>query len=99
MKSRIYYCDPGASWQKPGCEKNHEYIRKILPKGSSFDELSQADINKMMWHINSAARESLNGQTPFTLGKLLIQKEAFDAFGLRKIKPDNVFLTPELLAM
>lgn len=42
-------------------KKKHEYIRKILPKGSSFDELSQADINKMLWHINSAARESLNG--------------------------------------
>mgnify|MGYP002860791814 CR=1 FL=1 len=99
QRTSIYYCDPGASWQKPGCEKNHEYIRKILPKGSSFDELSQSDINKMMWHINSAARESLNGQTPFTLGKLLIPKEAFEAFGIRKIKPDNVFLTPELLAM
>ena len=97
-RTSIYYCDPGASWQKPGCEKNHEYIRKILPKGSSLDGLTQTDINKMMWHINSTARESLNGQTPFTLGKLLMQKEAFEAFGLRRIKPDNVILTPALLA-
>ena len=97
VRTSIYYCDPGASWQKPGCEKNHEFIRKILAKGSSFDDLTQRDINKMLWHINSAARESLNGQTPFTLGKLLLNEEAFKAFGLRKIKPDNVVLTPELL--
>ena len=96
-RTSIYYCDPGASWQKPGCEKNHEFIRKILAKGSSFDSLTQRDINKMLWHINSAARESLNGQTPFTLGELLLREEAFKAFGLRKIKPDNVILTPALL--
>lgn len=96
-RTSIYFCDPGASWQKPGCEKNHEYIRKILPKGSSFDSLTQGDINKVMWHINSSARESLNGQTPFTLGQLLLREEAFKAFGLRKIKPDNVTLTPALL--
>ena len=97
LRTKIYYCDPGASWQKPGCEKNHEYIRKILPKGSSFDTLTQADIDKVMWHINSAARESLNGQTPFKLGSLLMQKKAFKALGLRKIKPDDVTLTPELV--
>lgn len=33
------------SWQKPHCEKNHEYIRKICPKGTSFDDYSQKDIN------------------------------------------------------
>ena len=97
MRTRIYYCDPGASWQKPGCEKNHEYIRKILPKGSSFDELTQTDINKMIWHINSTARESLNGQSPFKLGRLLLKPEAFKVFGLRRIKPDNIILTPALL--
>lgn len=97
VRTSIYYCDPGASWQKPGCEKNHEYIRKILAKGSSFDDLTQRDINKMLWHINSAARESLNGQTPFTLAQLLLNEKAFKAFGLRKIKADNVVLTPELL--
>ncbi len=38
IRTSIYYCDPMASWQKPGIEKNHEYIRYVLPKGTSFDE-------------------------------------------------------------
>ena len=32
-RTNIYYCDPMCSWQKPHCEKNHEYIRKICPHG------------------------------------------------------------------
>lgn len=36
----VYYCDPYSFWQKGACEKNHEYIRYVLPKGSSFNELT-----------------------------------------------------------
>lgn len=96
-RTRIFFCDPCASWEKGRCEKNHEYIRKILPKGSSFDELTQADIDKVICHINNAPREILNGQTPYRLGKLLLDPKAMRVFGLKKIKPDDVILTPELL--
>lgn len=33
----VYYCDPYSFWQKGTIEKNHEYIRYILPKGTSFE--------------------------------------------------------------
>ena len=42
IRTSIYYCDPMCSWQKPHCEKNHEYSRKICPKGTSFDDYSLA---------------------------------------------------------
>ena len=32
--SRVFFCDPYSSSQKGACEKNHEFIRYILPKGS-----------------------------------------------------------------
>lgn len=38
--TRLYYCNPMASWQKGRLEKNHEFIRYILPKGYSFDVLT-----------------------------------------------------------
>lgn len=97
IRTSIYYCDPMASWQKPGIEKNHEYIRKILPKGSSFDGLTQFHINKMVNHINSTARASLNGLSPIQLAQMLIHEEAFKAFGLHEIKTDNIILTENLL--
>ena len=39
--SRVFYCDPMSSWQKGKLEKNHEFIRYILPKGISFARLNQ----------------------------------------------------------
>ncbi len=96
-RTSIYYCDSMCPWQKPHCEKNHEYIRKIRPDGSTFDDLSQNDVVLMMSHINSAARESLNGKTPSTFAGLMLPQELLDCFGLTEIPPDEVDLTPNLL--
>lgn len=97
IRTSIYYCDPMASWQKPCIEKNHEYIRYVLPKGSSFDNLTQWDATKLASHINSTARASLNGQPPIKLAQMLLDKNAIKAFGLREITPNDIVLTPELL--
>ena len=98
LRTNIYYCDPMASWQKPHCEKNHEYIRKVCPKTiSTFDRLTQEDVKLMMSHINSACRESLGGLTPFTLAKLMLPKELLEFFDLTEIPADEVILTPALL--
>ena len=98
LRTSIYYCDPMASWQKPHCEKNHEYIRKICPQTTTtFDRLTQKDVNLMMSHINSANRESLGGLTPFTLAKLMLPKKLMKHFGLKEIPSDEIILTPALL--
>ena len=52
-------------YQKGACEVNHELIRRILPKGESFDDLTQADISLMMNHINSYKRKKLNNRSPY----------------------------------
>lgn len=98
LRTSIYYCDPMASWQKPHCERNHEYIRKICPQTiTTFDRLCQDDVNLMMSHINSACRESLGGLTPFALAKVMLPKSLLDYFGLVEIPADEVILTPALL--
>ena len=61
----VYYCKPYSSWQKPHIENAHTLLRRILPKGSSFDDLTQKDINLICSHINSYPREELGWQTPF----------------------------------
>ena len=68
----IFYCDPYCFWQKGACEKNHEYIRYIRPKGSSFADLDDEKIMLMMNHINSEKRDSLNGHSPYELSLLLL---------------------------
>lgn len=97
MRTSIYYCDPMCAWQKPGVEKSHEYIRYILPKGRSFDTLTQWDVDRIMNHINSSARASLNGLPPIRLAQLLFDQETYNVFKLREISPDDIILKPDLI--
>jgi len=95
--SHVFYCDPGASWQKGTIEKNHEYIRYVLPKGSSFDELTQENTNILMSHINSTSRDSLNGKTPYNAMMLALNEEQIHKLGTTKVEADEVNLSPKLL--
>ena len=95
--SRLFYCNANAPYQKGRLEKNHEFIRYILPKGTSFDALNQSDITKIMNHINSTTRASLNGLTPFKLATLLLDSKLFDVLNLKLVEPDEVLLKPALL--
>ena len=93
----IYYCDPYCFWQKRACEKNHEYIRYIRPKGSSFADLDDEKIMLMMNHINSEKRDSLNGHSPYELSLLLLDQKLHKALGLTAVAPDDVMFSPNLL--
>ena len=47
------------SGQKGALEQAHTMLRMILPKGTSFEFLTQWDVNLIVNHINSTPRESL----------------------------------------
>tara|TARA_Y100001933_G_C18962999_1_gene549021 strand:+ start:142 stop:1437 length:1296 start_codon:yes stop_codon:yes gene_type:complete len=96
-RTHIFYCDPRASHQKGRIEKNHEYIRYILPQGQSFDHLTEKKVTLIMNHINSAARASLNDNTPFKLAQMLIDDRLLKSCLLEHIPADDVHLKPALL--
>ena len=96
-RTRIFYCDPQASWQKPHVENNHTLIRRILPKGTSFQFLTSEDIHLMTCHINSVARELFANNTPFSMMKEEKYKKLLEALALSPIPPDEVCLRPALL--
>ena len=96
QRTKIFYCNAMASYQKPHVEKNHEYIRYIIPKGKSFNNRTQEDITLMMNHINSTARASLNGNTPFKLAQMLLDVSLLDKLSLKHIHSDEVHLKPAL---
>jgi IS30 family transposase len=96
-RTEIYYCDPYSFWQKGCCEKNHEYIRYVRKKGSSFDDLTQRKVTLLANHINSTKRDSLNGHSPFELSQMLLDQKLLTTMGLKYINPDDVRLNPELL--
>ena len=87
-----------ASWQKPHIEKNHEYIRYVLPKGKSFSPYTQEDITLLMNHINSTRRPGLNNKAPYELVDAN-DEDMMALFNLMKmhlIPPDEVHLKPDL---
>lgn len=95
--SHVFYCDPSRSDQKGAIEKNHEYIRYILPKKTSFDELTQKDCDELMSHINSVPRDSLKGNTPYKESLNFLNRETLDKLNIKEIEPDEVSLSPSLL--
>ncbi len=96
-RTHIFYCDPLASHQKGRIEKNHEYIRYVLPKGQSFDRLTKEKVTLLMNHINSTARASLNDNTPFGLAQMLLDDYLLKSCSLQLIPADDVHLKPALL--
>ena len=96
-RTNIFYCDPSAPYQKGACEVNHELIRRILPKGSSFDDLTQEDIFLMMDHINSYKRKKLNNRTPYETFSFYYGEDVLKKLGCSPVAAENIILKPKLL--
>lgn len=97
QRTKVFYCDPQASWQKAHIEKNHEYIRYVLPRGKSFSPYDQDDMTLLMSHINSTKRDKLGGKSPLALFTRPEQQKLISVLGLREIPADEINLTPRLL--
>lgn len=95
--TKLFFCDPHASCQKGMVEKNHEFIRYILPKGSSFKNITQKDCNLIMNNINSLCRDSLNGKSPYEAMQFLCDEEILKKLKCYYIKPDEVILNKDLI--
>lgn len=93
----IYYCHPYSSFEKGSVENNHEFLRRVIPKGISLKPYTQEDYNLLASHINSLYRKKLNGNCPFDLVSKFISLETLQQLGLNKINDVDVNLTPYLL--
>ena len=97
QRSSIYYCDPMRSGQKGAIEQAHTMLRMVLPKGTSFEFLTQWDVNLIVNNINSTPREILSGRTPYEVALETLGEDILKAFQLKPIEPDKVNLTPKLI--
>ena len=93
----LFYCDPNSSWQKGSIEKNHQYIRYVLPKGTSFAGLTQDDCYLLASHINSTPRLSLNNFSPYQAAFYFLGEDNINKFKIKKIDYDDVDLSIRLL--
>lgn len=96
-ESKLFFCDPNRSDQKGRIEKNHTLIRDILPKGTSFDNLTQEDINLVCSHVNSVKRAALNGKSAYELFAFTYGEEIPKLLGISNIPAENVCQSSTLL--
>ena len=96
-ESKLFFCDPNRSDQKGRIEKNHTLIRDILPKGTSFDNLTQEDINLVFSHVNSVKRAALNGKSAYELFAFTYGEEIPKLLGISKIPAEDVCQSSTLL--
>lgn len=100
-RTKVFYCEPMASWQKPNVERCHELFRRILPSGSSLDSFSQQDMIVAASHVNSYARQSLGGKTPMdSLAFYYGEERAGKLLRLLcqvRITAKDIVLSPDLL--
>lgn len=93
----VFYTEPYSSWQKGGIERNHEFIRYIIPKGITFDNLTKKNVTDMMNHINNIQRKSLDYQSPYLNFQKEYGKETSNIFHLVYIHSDEINLSYRLL--
>lgn len=96
-RTRVFYCNANASYEKGSCENNHEMIRRVIPKGVDLGLYTQEQISLMMSHINSYTRKKLGDKSPYDVFAFQYGEEILKVLGLRKIPADEITLSPELL--
>jgi IS30 family transposase len=99
-RCRVFYCDAQNSNQKSQAERNHERLRRILPKKrSDFDKLSVWDVAVCCSHVNSYPLARKSGTfRPIEAAAALIPQHLLDALGVERVPADEVVLKPYLMA-
>jgi transposase, IS30 family len=93
QRLRVFYCDPYASYQKGGCERNHALIRYLIKKGESFDNAHQSDIDALFSHINSLKRKSLQGVSSIQRFEHLFHRSIPETLHIFEIPASKLKLT------
>ena len=97
LRTKVYYCDAGCPHQKGSIEVNHELIRRVLPRGVTFDNLTQEKVDIMMNHINSYSRLKLGNKTPFEAFEFYYVSELFEKLGYKQVEKNQVIINPKVL--
>jgi len=79
MGIKTYFADPYCSGQRGTNENTNGLIRRYLPKKTSFENLTQEELDNIVWEINNRPKKVLQFSTPFEAlqKELLIKSVAF----------------------
>lgn len=93
-KCHAFYARPYRSNDKAECERNHEFVRYVFPKGKSLDGLTQESVDFAFDNINSLVRAGKGDRTPSEAAERAFGEAFLKALGVKKIDKRKVRLTP-----
>ena len=97
IKTNVFFCNAMSSFQKPHCERNHEFMRNVIPKKTSIAFMDQEKTRLMMNNINNYSRKSLGDNSPYKVFEFIYGKEILKKLGVKYISPNEILLKPSLI--
>lgn len=94
IRTRVFFCNPGASNEKPSVENMNQQLRLIFPKGVSLSNISLDQGYLFTSNMNARILSAIDDTTPTQLFINIFGKEAFDLLNLTLINPKDVVLKP-----
>lgn len=73
MRTKVYYCHPYCAFERGTNENTNKLIRRFLPKGTDFQQITDAYIQRVEDWINNYPREVLGFQTAEKLFRLNLE--------------------------
>ena len=70
-RTKVYFAHPYSSFERGSNENANRLIRRFLPKGSTFDELSQKVVQRLARWMNKIPRKSFDGKSANEMVKAL----------------------------
>lgn len=64
LGTKSYFCAPYHSWEKGTAENTNGLIRRYLPKGTNFSNVSRKEIRRIETALNTRPRKCLRYRTP-----------------------------------
>jgi transposase, IS30 family len=64
LNADVYFAHPYSSWERGLNENTNGLIRQYFTKGSSFENITDKDVDEVMAKLNHRPRKTLNYKTP-----------------------------------
>lgn len=74
-RTKLYHCHPYSSWERGRNENQNRFVRRFVPKGTNFDDITRKEVKEIEHWMNRYPRRMFGGLTAEEVYKKLCQGE------------------------
>ena len=64
LEAKFYFAHPYSSWERGLSENTNKLVRQYIPKKTSFEDITDMEINEITMKINKRPRKKLGYKNP-----------------------------------